>query len=153
MPPRPALPKKTARVDRLPGAVLRLGLSIGAALSGVAVAWLLIANRFPALDRLAMLRNLAAGALVIILMLVPVCRFRTQTTHLFACGITAWSILTLVYAILQIPFPHLGIRMGTFHFFMLGAVLLGLTSALLWVVQMFLFLRHGPAIPARKRAH
>ena len=43
--------------------------------------------------------------------------------------------------------------MGTFHFFMLGAVLLGLASALLWVVQSVLILRQGPVVPARKRAH
>jgi len=150
MPPRP---RKTAHSDGLVDATLRLGLVIGAALSGVAIAWLLIANRLPALDRLAMLRNIAAGASIIILMLVPTYRFRKNPSHVFVCGLTAWSILTLVYAILQIPFPRLGIRMGTFHFFMLGAVLLGLASALLWVIQLVLSLRQGPPIPARKRAH
>jgi hypothetical protein len=128
-------------------------LVIGSMLSGVAIAWLLIANRFPALDRLALLRNLAAAALVIIFMLVPVYRFRRYPSHLFTCGLTAWSILTLVYAILQIPFPRLGVRMGTFHFFMLGAVLLGLASALLWVLHLVLTLRHEPVLPARKRVH
>jgi hypothetical protein len=33
---------------------------------------------------------------------------------------------------------------------MLGAVLLGLASALLWVIQMILVLRHAPPLPARK---
>jgi hypothetical protein len=150
MPPRL---KKSAHADRSAHTTLRLGLVIGAGLSGVAIAWLLIANRLPSLDSLAMLRNMAAGALVIALMLVPACRFRRHPSHLFACGLTAWSILTLVYATLQIPFPRLGIRMGTFHFFMLGAVLLGLASALLWVLQLLLILRQGPVIPARRRAH
>jgi hypothetical protein len=146
MPPRS---KKTAHDDRSAQA-LKLGLVIGAGLSGVAITWLLIANRLPALDPLAMIRNVAAGALVIILMLVPACRFRRHPSHLFACSITAWSILTLVYAVLQIPFPRLAARMGTFHFFMLGAVLLGLASALLWVIQMILVLWHAPPLPARK---
>lgn len=150
MPPRP---KKIAHLDRASRTALRLGLVIGAALSGVAITWVLIANRFPALDRLAMLRNLAAGALVIVFMLVPVCRFRSHASHVLACGLTAWSVLTLVYAILQIPFPRLGTRMGTFHFFMLGAVLLGFASALLWVVHLLMTLWHEPALPARKRAH
>ena len=149
MPPRP----KTAHLHQPSRAAVRLGLVVGAALAGVAIAWLLIANRFPALDRLAMLRNLVAGTLLIMFMLVPVYRFRRYPSHVFTCGLTAWSILTLVYAILQIPFPRLGIRMGTFHFFMLGAVLLGLASALLWVLQLVLTLRHGPAVPARRRAH
>jgi hypothetical protein len=122
-------------------------------LSGVTIAWLLVANRFPAFDRLAMLRNLAAVTLAMIFMLIPFYRFRRYPYHLFTCGLTAWSILTLVYAILQIPFPRLGTRMGTFHFFMLGAVLLGLASALLWVIYLVLALWHGPAVPARRRAH
>jgi hypothetical protein len=150
MPPRL---KKSAHADRSVHTTLRLGLVIGAGLSGVAIAWLLIANRLPALDPLAMLRNVVAGALVIAFMLVPACRFRRHPSHAFACCITAWSILTLVYAILQIPFPRLGTRMGTFHFFMLGAVLLGLASALLWVTQLVLSLRQGPVVPLRKRAH
>jgi hypothetical protein len=132
---------------------MKLGLFLGGGLSGVAIAWLLIANRLPALDRLAMLRNLAALALAMIFMLVPFYRFRRNPYHLFTCGLTAWSVLTLVYAILQIPFPRLAARMGTFHFFMLGAVLLGLASALLWVTQLVFTMWHGPAVPARRRAH
>jgi tellurite resistance protein TehA-like permease len=148
MPPRP----KTAHLHRLSRRALSLGIVVGSGLSGVAIAWLIIANRVPALDRLAMLRNLAAGALVIAFMLVPIYRFRRYPSHVFACSLTAWSILTLVYAILQIPFPRLAARMGTFHFFVLGAVLLGMASALLWVGQLVLTLRHGPPMPARRRA-
>jgi hypothetical protein len=131
--------------------VIRPGLIVGAALSGVAITWLLAANRVPALDRLALLRNLVAGALAVVFMLVPVFRFRNHPSHLLSCGITAWSVLTLTYAILQIPFPRLGIRMGTFHFFMLGAVVLGLASALLWVVHLILGLRHQTTLTAHKR--
>lgn len=149
MPPSP----DSTRVDPSAQTLLRVGLIVGAALSGVAIAWLLVANRVPALDRLAMLRNLAAGALVVVLMLVPVWRFRSCPAHVLTCGLTSWSILTLVYAILQIPFPQLGVRMGTFHFFMLGAVLLGLVSVLLWVIHLVSNLRHGPVVPARRRAH
>jgi tellurite resistance protein TehA-like permease len=125
---------------------------VGAGLSGVAIAWLLIANRLPSLDHLAMLRNIAAGTLAIVLMLVPVCRFRKHPSHVFASGLIAWSIVTLVYAILQIPFPRLAVRMGTFHFFILGALILGLASSLLWVTHLVVSLWHGPVVPAR-RAH
>jgi hypothetical protein len=148
MPPRPTAPR-----HRSSPRAMKLGLFLGGGLSGVAIAWLLIANRLPALDRLAMLRNLAAVALAMIFMLVPFYRFRRNPYHLFTCGLTAWSVLTLVYAILQIPFPRLAARMGTFHFFMLGAVLLGLASALLWVTQLVFTMWHGPAVPARRRAH
>ena len=151
MPPRP----RTAHHQHYhpSQAAVKLGLIIGLALSGVAIAWLLVANRIPALDPLAMLRNLAAVALATIFMLIPIYRFRKSPAHVFTCGLTAWSILTLIYAILQMPFPRLATRMGTFHFFMLGAVLLGLASALLWVARLVLTLWHGPAVPARRRAH
>ena len=148
MPPRP----RAAYFRRVGGAELWLGVVVGAGLSGVAIAWLLIANRLPSLDHLAMVRNLAAGTLAIVFMLVPICRFRRHPSHAFGCGLTAWSILTLVYAILQIPFPRLATRMGTFHFFILGALILGLASALLWVTQLVFSLCHAPAVPAR-RAH
>jgi hypothetical protein len=124
---------------------------LGAAVSGVVIAWLLIANRVPGLERIALFRNLAAGMLVILLMLVAVYRFRRRPSHLFGCTFTSWVILTAVYAILQIPFPRLGMRMGTFHFFMLGAVVLGLASSLVWVIHLVWILRSQPAIMARKR--
>ena len=111
----------------------------------------MIANRVPALDQIAQVRNLAAAALAVMLMLVPVYRFRRHPSHLFACTLTAWFVLTAIYAILQIPFPRLGMRMGTFHFFMLGAVVLGLASALVWVIHLIVTLRNEPVLLARKR--
>ncbi len=149
MPPQP----KSAKLHRRSEAVIKLGLIIGMGLSGVAVAWLLIANRFPMLDRLAMLRNLVAMALATFLMLIPIYRFRRRPSDVLACGLTAWSILTLMYAILQIPFPRLTTRLGTFHFFILGTILLALASALLWVAALVLTLWHGPPLGARRRAH
>jgi len=118
----------------------------------VAIAWLLIANRVPALDRFALLRNMAAGAIVIVLLiLVPVYRFRRHPSHLFACTFTSWVILTAIYALLQIPFPRLGMRLGTFHFFVLGAVVLGLAASLVWVIHLVWILRSEPAVVARRR--
>jgi hypothetical protein len=149
MPPRP----KTAPVHRSVEAAIRLGLIIGMALSGVAVAWLLVANRLPAFDRLAMPRNLAAVAIATILLLIPIYRFRRHPSHALSCGLTAWAILTLIYAILQIPFPRLATRLGTFHFFILGAILLALASAVLWVTAQALMCWHGPVVPRRRRAH
>jgi hypothetical protein len=42
-------------------------------------------------------------------------------------------------------------RMGTFHFFMLGAVVLGLASSLVWVIHLVWILRSEPVIVVRKR--
>ena len=146
MPPPPDIAQSRSTRE-----TLKAGLMLGAAVSGVVIAWLLIANRVPGLERIALFRNLAAGMLVILLMLVPVYRFRRHPSHLFGCTFTSWVILTAVYAILQIPFPRLGMRMGTFHFFMLGAVVLGLASSLVWVIHLVWILRSEPAIMARKR--
>jgi hypothetical protein len=146
MPPPPDIAQSRSTRE-----TLKAGLMLGAAVSGVVISWLLIANRVPGLERIALLRNLAAGMLVILLMLVPVYRFRRHPSHLFGCTFTSWVILTAVYAILQIPFPRLGMRMGTFHFFMLGAVVLGLASSLVWVIHLVWILRSQPAIMARKR--
>jgi hypothetical protein len=154
MPPRHSVAHAHHGHDhRSSEAAIRLGLILGTALSGVAVAWLLLANWFPEFDRLTAVRNLSAIVLSAVLMLIPVYRFWKRPPHLFTCGLSAWAILTIMYAILQIPFPSLSTRLGTFHFFMLGAVLLGLVSALLWVVPLLLTLRHGPPMPARRRAH
>lgn len=147
MPPSPDVVQ--ARSTR---ETLKAGLMLGVALSGVAMAWLLIANRVPALEPFALLRNVAAGAIIfVLLILVPVYRYRRHPSHLFACMFTSWVILTAIYALLQIPFPRLGMRMGTFHFFMMGAVVLGLAASLVWVIHLVLMLRAQPAIVARKR--
>jgi len=146
MPPPPDIAQSRSTRE-----TLKAGLMLGAAVSGVVIAWLLIANRVPGLERIALFRNLAAGMLVILLMLVAVYRFRRRPSHLFGCTFTSWVILTAVYAILQIPFPRLGMRMGTFHFFMLGAVVLGLASSLVWVIHLVWILRSEPVIVVRKR--
>jgi hypothetical protein len=41
--------------------------------------------------------------------------------------------------------------MGTFRFFVLGAVVLGLASSLVWVIHLVVLLRSEPVIVARKR--
>ena len=146
MPPPPDIAQSRSTRE-----TLKAGLMLGAAVSGVVIAWLLIANRVPGLERIALFRNLAAGMLVILLMLVAVYRFRRRPSHLFGCTFTSWVILTAVYAILQVPFPRLGMRMGTFHFFMLGAVVLGLASSLVWVIHLVWILRSEPVIVVRKR--
>ena len=148
MPPQPK-----GRRAHPAGIALRAGLMVGAGLSGLAIAWLLIANRVPSLDPIAQLRNLTAAALAVMLILVPIFRFRRHPSHLFVCLVTGWFFLTAVYAILQIPFPRLGTRLGTFHFFVLGAVMLGLASAVVWVIHMILTLRSETMVAARKRVH
>ena len=67
---------------------LRIGVITGVYLSFVFVAWLLVANRFPRLQPFAGIRNLAAAVTVLLLMLIPVLRFRREPVRMFVAGLT-----------------------------------------------------------------
>ncbi len=145
MPPRPELSHACSTRE-----AFKSGLIVGTALSIVTATWILVANRVPALEDFALWRNLTAGAITCLVLLVPVIRFRKYPLQLFGCTITSWALLTFLYAILQIPFPRLGARMGTFHFFIMGAVVLGFAAAAAWVIRLIVVLR-TPAVAVRKR--
>jgi hypothetical protein len=104
----------------LHNAALRSGVLTGVYLSGVFVAWLVVANRIPELESFAGIRNLVAGAAAILLMSIPVLRFRRKPVRMFVSGLTAWTLLTLTYLGMEMHFSLLESRMGAFHIFMLG---------------------------------
>ena len=112
---------------------LRTGVLTGIYLSCVFVAWLIVANRLPQLDPFAGIRNLAAGAVILLLLAIPVLRFRHRPVRMFVSGLTAWTLLTFVYIATEIRFSLLETRMGAFHFFMLGAVSYGFVAVFDWV--------------------
>jgi hypothetical protein len=147
-PPQPAL-GWWSRVWCHP--VLRLGLVTGISLTGVAAAWLLVANAVPSLERFAVLRNLAAAVLAGLLMLAPVCRFLKSPARIFLSGVIAWTFLSVAYRAIEIPFSHLATRLGAFHLFMLGAVIYGLLAVIDWVAQLVLMARHQPLVATRRR--
>ena len=102
-------------------ASLRTGVLTGIYLSCVFVAWLEVANRVAALERFAELRNLVAGAILILVLGIPVLRFRRRPGRLFVAGLTGWTLLTMTYLVAQLHFTLLESRMGTLHVFVLGA--------------------------------
>jgi hypothetical protein len=114
-------------------ASLRIGVITGVYLSCVFVAWLLFANRMPQLESFAGIRNLAAGAATMLLMLIPVLRFRREPVKMFASGLTAWTLLTLTYIGMEMRFSLLESRMGALHIFMLGGVTYGFVAVFDWV--------------------
>jgi len=114
-------------------ASLRIGVITGVYLSCVFVAWLLVANRMPQLESFAGIRNLAAGAATMLLMLIPVLRFRREPVKMFASGLTAWTLLTLTYIGMEMRFSLLESRMGALHIFMLGGVTYGFVAVFHWV--------------------
>jgi hypothetical protein len=126
----------------LRNAALRIGVLTGIYLSCVLVAWLLVANRLPRLYSFAGMRNLAAAAAIILLMAIPVLRFRREPVRMFVSGLTAWTLLTLTYIAVEMRFSLLESRMGAFHFFMLGAVSYGFVAVFHWVLLLCVEARH-----------
>lgn len=133
-------------------ASLRVGVLTGVYLSCVFVAWLEVANRVAELERYAELRNLVAGAILIVVLGIPVLRFRHRPGRLFVAGLTAWSILTITYIAAEIHFKLLETRMGAFHVFVLGAVSYGFVAVLDWVFLMCVGVRHAHIIQSRETA-
>src|SRR5437660_1420853 len=88
-------------------AALRHGVLTGVYLACVFVSWLYIANRVPELQSFAGIRNLAAGAAAILIMSIPVLRFRREPVRMFVSGLTAWTLLTLTYVAMEMNFSLL----------------------------------------------
>ena len=131
-------------------ASLRIGILTGIYLSCVLVAWLNVANRVAELEPYAELRNLMAGGILIIVLGIPVFRFRHQPGKLFVAGLTAWALLTMTYLAAEIHFTLLESRMGAFHVFMLGAVSYGFVAVLDWVFLMCAGVRHEHMVQSRE---
>ena len=131
-------------------ASLRTGTLIGIYLSCAFVAWLVVANRVPALEPYAEARNLVGGSVLLIILAIPVLRFRHQPGKLFVAGLSAWTLLTLTYIAAEVHFTLLESRMGAFHVFMLGAVSYGFVAVLDWVFLMCAVVRHQHITQSRE---
>jgi hypothetical protein len=123
-------------------ASLRTGILTGIYLSCVFVAWLVVANRVAELEPFAELRNLVAGAILIMVLGLPVLRFHHQPGRLFVAGLTAWTLLTVTYCAAEMHFTLLESRLGALHVFVLGAVSYGFVAVLDWVFLMCAGVRH-----------
>lgn len=133
-------------------ASLRTGILTGIYLSCVFVAWLEVANRVAELERYAELRNFLAGAMLILVLGIPVLRFRERPGRLFVAGLTAWTVLTMTYIATEIHFTLLESRMGAFHVFVLGAVSYGFVAVFDWVLLMCAAVRHQHIAQSRDTA-
>lgn len=127
-----------------------LGTIVGSCLAGIAIAWLLVANRAPSLTQFAFERNLIAGAAIGVLMLLPFFLFLGSPARIFLSGVIAWTILALAYRVLGFLFVRLGDRLGAFHLFALGAIVFGLLAAADWVALMLLAARRSPLAVTRR---
>jgi len=111
----------------------RTGVYAGLSLSLVFACWLLIANRVPFLEPIAMERNIIASALLAVLACVPLFRFYRSPAQLLLSGILAWTLLTLTYRIFCFKFVLLEEYYSAFHVFVLGAVSYLIFATVSWI--------------------
>lgn len=112
---------------------IRMGLCTGAGLSAIFIAWIVVANRVPALEAFAMQRNVAAEAALGFLALLPVVRFMRWPGRLLVSGVVAWTLLSLAYWAMAFHFAGLTERWSTFEIFTKGGLAYLIASTLAWV--------------------
>ncbi len=117
-------------------ASLRIGTLAGLSLSFVFAAWLLIANRAPFLEPLAVERNICASALLALFACVPLIRFYRSPAELLISGVLAWGLLALTYWIFCFKFVLLEEYYSAFHVFVLGAVCYLIFATVSWIGTM-----------------
>lgn len=114
-------------------ASVRTGVYVGVALSMALSGWVIVANRVPLLDRFALMRNLAAVAILGLIALIPVLRFWRMPGNLLASSLVAWVLFSLCYRVLCMSFAGLAERFSAVQIFVLGAVLYMLVVTLSWI--------------------
>jgi hypothetical protein len=114
-------------------ASVRTGVYVGVILSIVFSGWVIVANRVPLLDRFALVRNLAAVAVLGLVAVIPVLRFWRMPGFLLASSLVAWTLFSLSYRVLCMRFAGLAERFSAVQIFVLGAVLYMLVVTLSWI--------------------
>jgi hypothetical protein len=109
------------------------GIFSGVSLSVIFCTWVIVANRVPSFDQFALLRNLAAVAVLCSLALVPVLRFWRWPGHLLASSLVGWLIFSVSYRLLCLYFVDLKDRYSAVEVFMLGAVAYMLMVTVSWL--------------------
>jgi len=125
------------RLQFLRHAAIRIGIYAGVSLSAVFIAWMVIANRVPGLERIATERNVVTAALLLLLAALPVMRFIRSPSELLVASLLSWGIFTLTYRVLCSIFVRLDENYSAFHVFVLGAVSYLLFGTLSWLGTIF----------------
>jgi len=112
---------------------VRVGIYTGICLSLVFSIWLVLANRAPLLERLALGRNIAAVVFLVLFASLPVLRFYRNPGDLLVSGLLAWTLLSITYRLLCMVFGLLNERYSAFHVFVLGAVVYLICATLSWI--------------------
>lgn len=136
----------------MPRSVLRTGVLTGVLLSLTLGLALLMANRMPRLEALALVRDILSAAIFGLVMLIPLGRFWRSPIQLFISSMVAWGLLVLAYVGMGNIFGNLYARARTPGVVLAyGAALYGLLSVASWVFGMaHEAVRHPPS-PVRRR--
>ena len=112
---------------------VRVGIYTGICLSLVFAMWLVLANRVPLLERLALERNIIAVVGLVFFASLPILRFYRSPGDLMVSGLLAWMLLSITYRLLCMVFVLLNERYSAFHVFVLGAVTYLIFATLSWI--------------------
>ena len=112
---------------------VRVGIYTGTCLSLVFAMWLVLANRVPLLERLALERNIIAVVGLVLFASLPILRFYRSAGDLLVSGLLAWALLSITYRLLGMVFVLLGEKYSAFQVFVLGAVVYLICATLSWI--------------------
>jgi len=112
---------------------VRMGIYTGICLSLVFAMWLVLANRVPLLERLALGRNILAVVGLVFFASLPILRFYRSPGDLMVSGLLAWTLLSITYRLLCMVFVLLDEKFSAFHVFVLGAVVYLIFATLSWI--------------------
>ncbi|MFI5097530.1 MAG: hypothetical protein ACHQT6_06105 [Candidatus Acidiferrales bacterium] len=115
---------------------VRMGIYTGICLSVVFAMWLVLANRAPLLERLALERNIIAVVGLVFFASLPILRFYRSPGDLMVSGLLAWTLLSITYRLLCMVFVLLDEKYSAFHVFVLGAVVYLIFATLSWIGMM-----------------
>jgi hypothetical protein len=122
--------------ERAVHGAVRAGVYVGLALTSIFTAWVILANRAPFLEPFFRERNLAATAILGLLGLLPILRYRGAPRLLALCGLVGWTMLSFVYRLLCIFFTGLGgIRTPT-EVLMFGVLFYLIAATVAWMASL-----------------
>lgn len=112
---------------------VRVGIYTGICLSLVFAMWLVLANRVPLLERLALERNIIAVVGLVLFASLPILRFYRSPGDLMVSGLLGWTLLSITYRLLCLVFVLLDEKYSAFHVFVLGAMVYLIFATLSWI--------------------
>jgi hypothetical protein len=132
--------------------ILQTGVWTGLLFALALVASLLLANRAPQLESFAGARNAVCCVAAFLVALIPVLRFYSWPTGLFASGVLGWLILVFAYWAAGMYFSNLENRIGKtpFELLMMGAIVYGIVAVCSWVISTLRTVRHHPMAAERQ---